>query len=126
MISALEKNNFICTYFYKKSFDDALNELKIGGCALIFHTKNHYVSILDISKDGKKVLVSNSYGSYYNIPTKWLSVSYMKTRFYKWEDSLIVRLNYDMSKSKMNSVNCFYNSMGTDWARHNTGENILK
>lgn len=126
IVSGLEKNNFKCTYFYKASFDDALDELKKGGCALIFHTKRHYVSILDISKDGKKVLVSNSYGNWYNIPTKWLTVKYMKTRFYKWEDSLIVRLNYNLSKSKQNSVNCFYNSMGTKWVRQNTHENIVK
>ena len=126
IVSALEKNNFNCIYFYKKSFDNALDELKKGGCALIFHTKHHYVSILDISKNGKKVLVSNSYGSFYNIPTKWLKVSYMKTRFYTWEDSLIVKLNYNLSKSKENSIICFYNSMSPNWARQNTHENIIK
>ncbi len=124
LATALDKNNFKCTFFYKASFDKALEELKIGGCALVFHTKNHYVSILDISNDGKKVLVSNSYGSYYNIPTKWLTVKYMKTRFYVWEDSLIVRLNYQLSNSTKDDVNCFYNSMGTNWARHNTQQSI--
>lgn len=124
IVSALEKNKFNCTYFYKASFNDALDELKIGGCALIFHTKYHYVAILDISKDGKKVLVSNSYGSYNNIPTKWLTVKYMKTRFYVWEDSLIVRLNYQLSKSTKDSVNCFYNSMGANWARHNVHQSV--
>ena len=120
MIVALGQN-FNCTYFYKNSFDTALDELKKGGCALIFHTKYHYVTILDISKDGKKVLVSNSFKSYYNIPTTWLSVSYMKTRFVKnHDDSLIVRLNYSLSDSKKNQVDCFYNSMGTNWSRHNT------
>lgn len=120
MIVALGQN-FNCTYFYKNSFDTALNELKKGGCALIFHTKNHYVTILDISKDGKKVLVSNSYKSYYNIPTKWLTVSYMKTRFVKnYDDSLIVRLNYSLSNSMKNQVDCFYKSMGTNWFRQNT------
>lgn len=124
MIVALGQN-FNCTYFYKNSFDTALKELKIGGCALIFHTKNHYVTILDISKDGKKVLVSNSYKSYYNIPTKWLTVSYMKTRFIKnHDDGLIVRLNYSLSNSTKNQVDCFYKSMGTNWSRQNTHANL--
>lgn len=81
MIKALEKHNFVCSYFYKSTFSDALGELKNGGCALIFHANYHYVVILDISKDGKKVLVSNSYGSYDNIASKWLKVSYMKNKF---------------------------------------------
>lgn len=124
MIKALGKN-FNCTYFYKDSFDNALNELKKGGCALIFHTKYHYVTILDISRDGKKVLVSNSYGSYYDIPTKWLSISYMKTRFIiNRDDSLIVRLNYSLSNSKKHEVNCYYASMGTNWIRQNTHQTI--
>ncbi|MBQ7929123.1 MAG: hypothetical protein IJ287_10360 [Methanobrevibacter sp.] len=120
MIKALG-NNFNCTYFYKNSFKTALDELKKGGCALIFHTKNHYVAILDISNNGKKVLVSNSYKTYYNIPTKWLTVNYMKTRFIKnHDDSLIVKLNYSLSNSTKNQVDCFYKSMGANWARHNT------
>lgn len=124
MIVGLGKD-FNCTYFYKSSFDKALNELKKGGCALIFHTKNHYVAILDISKDGKKVLVSNSYGSYYNIPTKWLTVNYMKTRFIKnYDDGLIVRLNYSLSNSTKHEVDSFYKSMGINWARHNTRATI--
>ena len=124
MIKALG-NDFNCTYFYKNSFDKGLDELKKGGCALIFHTKNHYVAILDISKDGKYVLVSNSYGSFYNIPTKWLSVSYMKTRFVKnHDDGLIVRLNYSLSNSTKNEIGCFYKSMGTNWVRQNTHETI--
>ena len=120
MIKALGKN-FNCTYFYKNSFDNALKELKKGGCALIFHTRYHYVTILDISKDGKKVLVSNSYKSFNNIPSKWLTVSYMKTRFVPVnDDGLIVRLNYSLSNSTKHSVNCFYKSMGTNWVRQNT------
>lgn len=124
MIKALGKN-FNCTYFYRDSFDNALNELKKGGCALIFHTKYHYVTILDISRDGKKVLVSNSYGNYYNIPTKWLSISYMKTRFItNRDDSLIVRLNYSLSNSTKHEVNCYYASMGANWIRQNTHQTI--
>ena len=120
MIKALGRD-FNCTYFYKNSFDYALKELKKGGCALIFHTRYHYVTILDISKDGKKVLVSNSYKSFNNIPSKWLTVSYMKTRFVPVnDDGLIVRLNYSLSNSTKHSINCFYKSMGTNWVRQNT------
>lgn len=125
IIKALAKKNYECEYFYKKSFDYALKELKKGGCAIIFHTKNHYVAILDISKDGKKVLVSNSYKDYYNIPTKWLTVNYMKTRFIKgFDDSLLVRLNYSLSNSAKNQTSCFYSSMGTNWIGQNTRATI--
>lgn len=125
MINALKKNNFICTYFHKSTFNNALNELKKGGAALIFHANNHYVSILDISGNGKKVLVSNSYGSYDNIPTKWVKVSYMKKRFSKqWDESLIVRLNYKLSDFTKNSINAYYSSFGTNWHKHNTRQSI--
>ena len=121
---SLEKNNFKCTYYYKASFKDALKKLKKGGCALIFHANRHYVSILDISSNGKKVLVSNSYGSYDNIPTKWVKVSYMKTKFSHWEESLIVKLNYKLSSSTKKSVNSYYTSFGTNWHKHNTHQSI--
>lgn len=120
----LNRHNFICTHFYRNSFNYALKELKKGGCALIFHSQHHYVSIIDISKNGKKVLVSNSYGNYNKIPSKWLSIYYMKHKFGVWDDSLIIRLNYHLSNSTRNSVNCFYNSMGKNWNRHNTREKI--
>ena len=106
------------------SFGDALDELKKGGAALIFHAERHYVTILDISGDGKKVLVSNSYGSYDNIPSKWIKVSYMKNKFSVWEESVIVRLGYNLSSSTKDSINCFYNSMGTNWHRHNTNQKM--
>ncbi len=47
LADALKKNNFTCTYFYGDSFSIGLSELKKGGCALVFHAQNHYVSILD-------------------------------------------------------------------------------
>ena len=121
---ALKQNNFTCIYFYKDSFDIGLSELKKGGCALIFHAQHHYISILDISPDKKKVLVSNSYGSYGGIPTKWISVSYMKSKFGVWDDSLVIKLNYTLSDSTKNRVNCFYNSMGTNWHRTGTKSKI--
>ena len=124
LIKGLKKHNFTCTTFYRDSFSIGLNELKKGGCALVFHAQNHYVSILDISKDGKKVLVSNSYGSYDGIPTKWLSVSYMNKKFGHFDDSIVIRLNYTLSQSKINSINCFYNSMGTNWNRHGPNSSI--
>ena len=123
MVNALQAKCFNCTYFYRDSCDYAMNELKKGGCALVFHTKNHYVAILDISDDGRKVLVSNSYGTYNNIPSGWVTVKYMKTKYYKdYDDGLIVRLNYKLSKSVKNSINCYYTSMGKNWAKHNVRE----
>ena len=89
----------------------------------MFHTKNHYVAILDISRDGKKVLVSNSYGSYYDIPSEWLSVEYMKTRYYKnYDDGLIVKLNYHLGSSLKNQIGSYYFSMAPNWTARNTGE----
>lgn len=123
MIKALEKKNFKCYYYYRNSFNKALTELKKGGCALVFHTKNHYVAILDISRDGKKVLVSNSYGSYYDIPSEWLSVEYMKTRYYKnYDDGLIVKLNYHLRSSLKNQISSYYFSMAPNWTARNTVE----
>lgn len=124
MIKAMKKNNMIATYFYKASFNKALNELKNGGAALVFHAKNHYVSILDISSNGKKVLVSNSYGSYDNIPTKWVKVSYLKKKFSHWEESLIIKLNYKLSDSTITSINNYFNSMGKNWVAQNTHHSI--
>ncbi|MBQ8018300.1 MAG: hypothetical protein IJ258_09390 [Methanobrevibacter sp.] len=125
MIKALQKNNFEATYFYKSTFSQALDELKKGGCALVFHANRHYVSILDISSNGKKVLVSNSYGSYDNIPTKWVKVSFMKKKFSpQWSESLIVKLNYKLSDSTKNSINSYYASFGTNWHKHNTRQSI--
>lgn len=125
----LEKNNFKCTIYYKSTFNKALNELKKGGCALIFHTWNHFVAILDISKDGKKVLLGNPSGDYdhgsHLIPTKWLTVSYMENRFNNYDTSgLIVKLKYSLSKATKTKINNFYSSMGTKWVRQNTNERI--
>ena len=125
---ALESFNMKCDYYYKSSFDTAINELKKGGCALIFHTWNHYVAILDISSDGKKVLVGNPSGDYdhgsHSIPTNWLTVDYMKDMFNDYDTSgLIVKLNYSLTQSTKNQINQFYKNMGS-WNRQNTNERI--
>ena len=126
---ALEKNHFKCTYYYKSSYNKAINALKKGGCALIFHTWGHYVSILDISADGKKVLVGNPSGDYdtgsHDIPTNWLTVGYMKSMFNNYDTSgLIVKLKYSLSKATIKKIKYFYLSMGANWDRHNTDERI--
>lgn len=126
---ALEKNNFKCTYYYKSSFNNAINELKKGGRALIFHTWSHYVAILDISADGKKVLVGNPSGDYdlgsHDIPTNWLTVNYMKKMFNNYDtSSLIVKLKYSMSSSQKTKFKNLYSSMGAGWVAQNTNERI--
>lgn len=125
----LEKNNFKCSIYYRSTFDNALKQLKKGGCALVFHTWSHFVAILDISKDGKKVLVGNPSGDYdhgsHAIPTKWLTVKYMKNRFNNYDTSgLIVKLKYSLNKATKTKINNFYSSMGTNWSRQNTNERI--
>ena len=124
----LEKFNMKCSYYYQSSFDKALKELKKGGCALIFHTWSHYVAILDISADGKKVLVGNPSGDYdhgsHGIPTNWLTVSYMKTCFNDYDTSgLIVKLNYNLSKSTKTQLSYLYSNLGS-WSRGNTNERL--
>ena len=126
---ALEKCNFKCTIYYKSSYSSALNELKKGGCALVFHTWNHYVAVLDISEDGKQVLMGNPSGDYntgsHGIPTNWVSVSYLKTCFNNYDTSgLIVKLKYNLSKATKTKINYFYSSMGTNWQRQNTNDRI--
>lgn len=127
---ALEKNHCKCSYYYKSSFSTALKELKKGGCALVFHTWNHYVAILDISKDGKKVLVGNPSGDYnsgsHSIPTNWLTVKHMYGRFNNYDTSgLIVKLKYSLSKSTKSKMNNLYSSFGAKWTRSNTNERLV-
>ena len=125
MVYAMECHEFWCTYYYRSTLDHALYELGQGGCALVFHTRDHYISILDISDDGNDVLVSNSYGEWYDIPTGWISVDYLRTRYYKsYDDALIVYLSYHISDYTGYQLNSYYHSMGSGWAVHNTDENI--
>lgn len=126
---ALNKLHFKCSIYYKSSFKKALNQLKKGGCALVFHTWNHYVAILDISKDGKKVLVGNPSGDYdhgsHSIANKWLTVKYMKKRFNNYDTSgLIVKLKYNLKKATKKKINYYYSNMGTKWTRQNVNERI--
>lgn len=127
--NALDASHFKCSIYYKSSFNKALKQLKKGGCALVFHTWNHYTAILDISKDGKKVLVGNPSGDYdhgsHAIPTKWLTVKYMYKCFNNYDTSgLIVKLKYNLNKATKKKVNNFYSSMGTKWSRQNVNERI--
>ena len=122
----LGKHHFKADYFYSNSFNSAIKKLK-KGAALIAFLPNHYVSIIDVSRDGKKILVSNSYGEYNvggasRVPTDWVSVKYFKSKFAGI--GLVVKLNYKLSKKvKLETKNC-YNSMGTNWIRQNTNERI--
>jgi len=126
---ALKKHNMTAEYIYKNTFDSALTNLSNGGCTIVFYGVNHYVSIIDISKDKTKVLVSNSYGNYSlgggKIPNGWVNVSLMKKRFAK--DSfagLLVKLNYSLSSSTKTNVNNLYNNFGSAWSRKNTKEEL--
>ena len=123
--SALDRNGFKTSYYY--SVDSAVKQLKKGGAALIAFLPNHYVSIIDVSPDGKKILVSNSYGKYdvggdSRVPTDWVSLSYFKSKFAGV--GLVVKLNYKISTTSKNQLNCFYNSMGSNWIRQNVNERI--
>lgn len=122
----LEKNKFKAEYFNKNTLNSALNELK-NGSAIIAFLHRHYVSIIDVSSDGKKVLVSNSYGAYNvggdnRVPTGWVSLKYFKTKF--GNTGLVVKLDYKLSQNTQNQINNFYSSMGTNWNRQNTKERI--
>ena len=122
---ALNNNGFKASYYY--AVDNGIKQLKKGGAALIAFLPNHYVSIIDVSKDGKKILVSNSYGKYNvggasKVPTKWVSLKYFKSKFAGV--GLVVKLNYKLSKQDKKIVKSYYNSMGTKFVRQNTNERI--
>jgi len=126
---AMKKYNISAVYFYKNSFDTQLSKLAQGGCTLVFYGVNHYVSILDISPDKTKVLVSNSYGNYSlgggKIPNGLVSVSLMKNRFSS--DSfggLVVTLDYTLSSATKTMVNYLYNNFGSNWIRQNINEEL--
>lgn len=125
----LEKVNFKCSYFYKSNFQKAIDELKKGGRAIVFHTWYHYVAILDISKDGSKVLVGNPSGDYdtgsHGIPTKWVTVDFMAGKFNDYDTAgLIVKLKYSLSNDKKTQLRNIYSSMGSGWVAKNTNERI--
>ena len=122
---ALENSNFKVSYFY--SMSTAVKQLAKGGAAVIAYLPNHYVSVIDVSKDGKKVLVSNSYGKYdvggaTKIPTNWVSLTKFNAKFKGI--GLVVKLNYKLSKTVKTQISNYYSSMGSNWARQNTNERI--
>jgi hypothetical protein len=123
--SAIDRNGFKSTYFY--SMDSAIKQLKKGGAALIAYLPNHYVSVIDVSPDGKKILVSNSYGKYdvggnSRIPTDWVSLKTFKAKFQGI--GLVVKLNYKLSKDAKKELGYFYSNMGKNWIRQNVNERI--
>jgi hypothetical protein len=123
--NVLEDNGFKASYYY--SVDNGVSQLAKGGVALVAFLPNHYVSVIDVSKDGKKILVSNSYGDYNvggdsRIPTGWVSLSKFKAKFAGV--GLVVKLNYKLSKNVKTQIKNYYQSMGPNWARQNTNERI--
>lgn len=121
----IDRNGFQSSYYY--SVDSAVKQLAKGGVALIAFLPNHYVSIIDVSSDGKKILVSNSYGKYdvggdSRVPTDWVSLSYFKSKFAGV--GLVVKLKYNLKNSVKKQTNNFYKSMGVKWNRQNTNERI--
>ncbi|WP_296893074.1 hypothetical protein [uncultured Methanobrevibacter sp.] len=121
----LDCNHFTTSYYY--SVDSGVRQLAKGGVALVAFLPNHYVSVIDVSKDGKKILVSNSYGEYdvggnSRIPTGWVSLSKFKAKFAGV--GLVVKLNYNLSPKVKDIVKNYYASMGPNWARQNTQERI--
>ena len=123
---ALDENKFTTYYFHEDTINAAVKQLK-NGSALIAFIPNHYVAIVDVSPDGKKILVSNSYGGYNEgglnrVPTKWITLKYFKTKFAGV--GLVVKLDSKLSNKMKNQINNYYSGMGTDWQRQNTNERI--
>ena len=122
---AVDNSNFKSSYFY--SMSTAVKQLAKGGCAVIAYLPNHYVSVIDVSKDGKKILVSNSYGKYdvggdTRIPTGWVSLTKFNKKFRGV--GIIVKPNYKISNTLKTKMNCFYKSMGIKYTLQNTNERI--
>lgn len=123
--SVLQKNQFKASYFYTMS--SGIKQLAKGGAALIAYLPNHYVTVIDVSKDGKKILVSNSYGAYdvggnSKIPTGWVTLKKFNAKFKGI--CLVVKLNYKLSTAMKTKVKNIYSSMGSNWVRQNTNERI--
>ena len=121
----LDCNHFTTSYYY--SVDSGVRQLAKGGVALVAFLPNHYVSVIDVSKDGKKILVSNSWGAYdvggdSRIPTGWVSLDKFKAKFAGV--GLVVKLNYKLSSDAKIHFKNYYTSMGPNWARQNTQERI--
>lgn len=125
--NVLEHHKFKTYYYYSNSINSAVNQLKKGGAALIAFLPNHYVAVIDASHDGKKILVSNSYGAYNvggdsRVPTAWVSLKYFKSKFAGI--GLVVKLNYKLSSKTKTQMKNIYTSMGPNWIRQNTNERI--
>lgn len=123
--SALDRNGFKTAYY--SSVGTAVKKLARGGVSLIAFLPNHYVSVIDVSPDGKKILVSNSYGKYdvggdTRVPTDWVSVKYFKSKFAGI--GLIVKHNYKLSKNKKKQLKHFCSNMGGKMTRKNVNERI--
>ena len=121
----IERNHCSVKYFYGDSFNSAIKKLK-KGCALIAFLPNHYISVIDVSPDGKKVLVSNSYGSYNDgcrhIPSNWVSVKKLKSKFAGV--GLVIKPKYKLSQNVKKQLKNYYSSMGGKWNRQNVNERI--
>ncbi|MBR3155839.1 MAG: hypothetical protein IKF13_03370 [Methanobrevibacter sp.] len=121
----IERNHCSVKYFYGDSFKKTMKKLK-KGCALIVFLRNHYISVIDVSPNGKKVLVSNSYGSYNDgcrhIPTNWVSVKKLKSKFAGV--GLVIKPKYKLSKNVKKQLKNYYSSMGGKWNRQNVHERI--
>ena len=125
--SVLQNHKFKAYYYYSNSINSAVNQVKKGGAALIAFLPNHYVAVIDASHDGKKILVSNSYGAYNvggdsKVPTAWVSLKYFKSKFAGI--GLVVKLNYKLSSKTKTQIHNIYTSMGPNWIRQNTNERI--
>lgn len=125
--AAIDRNGFKSSYYYSSSINSAVKKLAKGGVALIAFLPNHYVSIIDVSPDGKKILVSNSYGTYNGggssrVPTDWVSLSYFKTKFAGV--GLVVNLKYSIGDKAKSKLNCLHSSLGGNWNRQNVNERI--
>lgn len=121
----IERNHCSVKYFYGDSFNSAIKKLKKGSTLIAF-LPNHYISIIDVSPDGKKVLVSNSYGSYNDgcrhVPTDWVSVKKLKSKFAGV--GLVIKPKYKLSKNVKKQLKNYYSSMGGKWNRQNVNERI--
>lgn len=123
---AVDSTHFKSYYFYGSTINKAVKTVAKGGAALIAFLPGHYVSIIDASSDGKKVLVSNSYRSYDmgsgKVPTGWVSLKYFKTRFANI--GLVVKLNYSLGSHTKEKMKNLYLTMGSGSHRNNINERI--
>ena len=122
-------NGFSAQLLYSDKFDDAVNQLLKGDCAVVFHTTNHYVVIVGAYNDGNNTYlqVANPSGDYnhgsHDIPTNWIQKETLYSLFAPYDASvLVVKAKYNLSNEVIDALNQAYDNLGGKWDNYENME----